>query len=70
MASFITEQRSKINKQSSVLFITSEKRIFGELRFENSNCVNHSDLKMLDLEVVPERSLGCEHWEFILGKKF
>lgn len=23
---------------------------------------------MLELEVVPERSLGCEHWEFILGK--
>ena len=24
-------------------------------------------LKMLELEVVPERSLGCEQWEFILG---
>jgi len=24
-------------------------------------------LKMLELEVVPERSLGCESWEFILG---
>ena len=23
---------------------------------------------MLDLEVIPERSLGCEHWEFILGR--
>lgn len=23
---------------------------------------------MLDLEVVPERSLGNEQWEFILGK--
>lgn len=23
---------------------------------------------MLELEVVPERSLGCEQWEFILGK--
>lgn len=22
---------------------------------------------MLDLEVVPERSLGCDNWEFILG---
>lgn len=22
---------------------------------------------MLTLEVVPERSLGCEQWEFILG---
>lgn len=25
-------------------------------------------LEMLELEVVPERSLGCEQWEFILGK--
>ncbi|GFG36469.1 hypothetical protein Cfor_03609, partial [Coptotermes formosanus] len=25
---------------------------------------------MLELEVVPERSLGCEHWEFILGMHF
>nr|CAG4638477.1 EOG090X06XP [Cyclestheria hislopi] len=25
---------------------------------------------MLDLEVVPERSLGCEQWEFILGMHF
>lgn len=25
---------------------------------------------MLDLEVVPERSLGCENWEFILGMHF
>jgi len=24
--------------------------------------------EMLELEVVPERSLGCEQWEFILGK--
>jgi hypothetical protein len=24
---------------------------------------------MLELEVVPERSLGCENWEFILGKQ-
>lgn len=24
--------------------------------------------RMLELEVVPERSLGCEQWEFILGK--
>lgn len=23
---------------------------------------------MLDLEIVPERSLGCEQWEFVLGK--
>lgn len=23
---------------------------------------------MLDLEVIPERSLSCESWEFILGK--
>lgn len=22
---------------------------------------------MLTLEVVPERSLGCEQWEFIVG---
>lgn len=22
---------------------------------------------MLDLEIVPERSLGCEQWEFVLG---
>jgi len=26
--------------------------------------------EMLELEVVPERSLGCEQWEFILGKAF
>lgn len=25
---------------------------------------------MLDLEIVPERSLGCEQWEFILGMHF
>ncbi|KAF4526399.1 hypothetical protein B566_EDAN012690 [Ephemera danica] len=25
---------------------------------------------MLDLEVVPERSIGCEQWEFILGMHF
>ncbi|XP_058793462.1 PHAF1 protein CG7083 [Phymastichus coffea] len=25
---------------------------------------------MLELEVVPERSLGCDHWEFILGMHF
>lgn len=24
--------------------------------------------RMLDLEVIPERSLGCDNWEFILGK--
>lgn len=24
---------------------------------------------MLELEVIPERSLGCDQWEFILGKK-
>ena len=23
---------------------------------------------MLELEIVPERSLGCDQWEFILGK--
>lgn len=23
---------------------------------------------MLELEVMPERSLGCDQWEFILGK--
>lgn len=23
---------------------------------------------MLDLEIVPERSLGCDTWEFVLGK--
>nr|CAG4640892.1 EOG090X06XP [Eulimnadia texana] len=27
-------------------------------------------MTMLDLEVVPERSLGCEQWEFILGMHF
>ena len=25
---------------------------------------------MLDLEVVPERSLGNEEWEFVLGKLY
>ncbi|CAH4023406.1 PHAF1 protein CG7083 [Pieris brassicae] len=25
---------------------------------------------MLDLEIVPERSLGCEAWEFVLGMHF
>ncbi|XP_022907928.1 PHAF1 protein CG7083 [Onthophagus taurus] len=25
---------------------------------------------MLDLEIVPERSLGCDHWEFVLGMHF
>ncbi|XP_041975724.1 PHAF1 protein CG7083 [Aricia agestis] len=25
---------------------------------------------MLDLEIVPERSLGCESWEFVLGMHF
>ncbi|XP_026466305.1 UPF0183 protein CG7083-like isoform X2 [Ctenocephalides felis] len=25
---------------------------------------------MLDLELVPERSLGCEQWEFVLGMHF
>ncbi|KAJ8303189.1 hypothetical protein KUTeg_019585, partial [Tegillarca granosa] len=28
------------------------------------------DLTMLDLEVVPERSLGNEQWEFVLGMPF
>lgn len=23
---------------------------------------------MLELEIVPERSIGCEQWEFILGE--
>lgn len=23
---------------------------------------------MLDLEIIPERSLGCDTWEFVLGK--
>lgn len=23
---------------------------------------------MLDLEVIPERSLGCDNWEFVLGE--
>lgn len=27
-----------------------------------------TDTNMLDLEVRPERSLGCDQWEFILGK--
>lgn len=26
-----------------------------------------TNLIMLELDVVPERSLGCEQWEFILG---
>lgn len=25
---------------------------------------------MLNLEIVPERSLGCEQWEFVLGMHF
>lgn len=25
---------------------------------------------MLDLEIIPERSLGCEQWEFVLGMHF
>ncbi|OWR54519.1 hypothetical protein KGM_203518 [Danaus plexippus plexippus] len=25
---------------------------------------------MLDLEIVPERSLGCDAWEFVLGMHF
>lgn len=25
---------------------------------------------MLDLEIVPERSLGCDAWEFVLGELF
>ncbi|KAK9511261.1 hypothetical protein O3M35_005849 [Rhynocoris fuscipes] len=25
---------------------------------------------MLELEVMPERSLGCDQWEFILGMHF
>ncbi|XP_039298490.1 UPF0183 protein CG7083 [Nilaparvata lugens] len=25
---------------------------------------------MLELEIVPERSLGCDHWEFVLGMHF
>ncbi|KAG7300806.1 hypothetical protein JYU34_015141, partial [Plutella xylostella] len=25
---------------------------------------------MLDLEIVPERSLGCDSWEFVLGMHF
>lgn len=29
-----------------------------------------SKLIMLELDVVPERSLGCEQWEFILGNVF
>jgi hypothetical protein len=33
-----------------------------------STIAKYPILKMLDLEVIPERSLGCEHWEFILGK--
>lgn len=32
-------------------------------------CSSHSHyLPMLDLEVVPERSLGNEQWEFALGE--
>lgn len=27
-------------------------------------------MKLLELEIVPERSLGCDSWEFILGKYF
>lgn len=23
---------------------------------------------MLDLEIIPERSLGCDTWEFVLGE--
>lgn len=23
---------------------------------------------MLELEIVPERSVGCEQWEFVLGE--
>lgn len=29
----------------------------------------HTYIKMLDLEIIPERSLRCENcWEFVLGK--
>lgn len=32
--------------------------------------VYRSQKKMLTLEVAPERSLGCEQWEFVLGMHF
>jgi hypothetical protein len=34
----------------------------------NERSLFQIDIKMLDLEVVPERSLGNEQWEFILGE--
>jgi hypothetical protein len=34
------------------------------------NKVQKTILKMLEVEVVPERSLGCDLWEFILGDYF
>lgn len=33
-----------------------------------SFAVEFSPRKMLTLDVVPERSLGCEQWEFVLGE--
>lgn len=34
-----------------------------------SKCIGcRTEAKMLDLEVIPERSLGCLSWEFVLGK--
>ena len=40
---------------------------FHLLTASNYFCISAPSLTMLDLEVVPERSLGNEQWEFILG---
>jgi len=50
----------RIKKVSKITF---SKDLFAE----KSNTTHR---KMLDLEVIPERSLGCpeKSWEFILGK--
>lgn len=54
----------------------SNQEIFEPCNFDSSalflkSCVytiGYFRGKMLDLEIVPERSLGCEQWEFVLGR--
>lgn len=49
-------------KKKHLLLILKKKNNKAKQKISNS--------KMLDLEIVPEISLGCEAWEFVLGMHF
>lgn len=66
---------NRLNRQSRHFHYLQRKKISSKLRksfkITFSKCIGcRTEEKMLDLEVIPERSLGCpeKSWEFVLGE--